>query len=426
MSLQPAPISMKGQIKTDIAVVGSGIAGFAAAIGAAETGARVVIVEAGSQLGGNATQANVGTVCGAFYSGHAGNLRPVGYDFTVSLVSLLCHQSGTVPLVQENGLVVVPYEWTALQNIMAQQLQERKIRVLTQARLIHTEKSDDNISRLIMAQANGQVEIKPNAVIDCSGNGAVSDLSGLEMIREKSYQAASQVFRVRAVQCPGEYQLEMAIKRAVARLTQANQWPESQPCLTVVPGSLRNQHVDLKLTMPDLITDDPLANESIRGRAHLCIQMLFPVLHDTVNYLYGSTIHSIFPQLGIRVVNRSKGGYVLTKEDVIEGKKFSDAVAVGTWPIEEWKYDGSVVLEFSESADGYDIPASCLRSAAMRNLHFAGKNISASTDAIGSARVMGTCMQTGYAVGRIASGHTPIEQQRIIRELNHALAQHRI
>ena len=116
----------------------------------------------------------------------------------------------------------------------------------------------------------------------------------------------------------------------------------------------------------------------------------------------------------------------MTREDVIGGRKFDDAIAIGTWPIEEWRYDGSVIMQFPESSDGYDIPASCLSSPMMQNLYFGGKNISADTDAIGSARVMGTCMQTGYASGKLSTGKTQHEQQRILDELKGELAQYRI
>ena len=413
-------------INTDLVVVGGGIAGFAAAIGASETGCEVVMIEKNNQLGGNATLANVGTVCGAFYRKRDERLNPVGYHFTVSTLLQLCDLSNTTPILQADGLIVVPYEWSMLHKIIDQKLEHGAVKLLTSTTLAGAEKQDKTIQRLTVVQEGKPIQITPMAVIDCSGNGIVSQLLGLQMLQEETYQAASQIFRVQNLESPGEYQLTMAIKRAIARLSHENQWAKNQQSLSVVPGSLRDDHVDLKLTLPDLITDDTTSNDAIRSLAHKRVNELFPMLKRTVGYLSASSIHSIFPQLGIRVMRRSRGKYVLTEKDVLTGKKFDDAIAVGTWPIEEWGYDGKVTLRFSDTPDGYDIPASCLKSSALENLYFAGKNISASTAAIGSARVMGTCLQTGYAAGRIASGKTSVQRHAIIQELNRELSENRI
>lgn len=48
----------------DVAVVGGGTAGCAAAAGAALTGARVVLIERNAYLGGEATHSGVGAFCG--------------------------------------------------------------------------------------------------------------------------------------------------------------------------------------------------------------------------------------------------------------------------------------------------------------------------------------------------------------------------
>ena len=148
-----APNSKSATIKTDIVVIGSGIGGFCAAVGAAEAGCDVVIVEARGQIGGNATQANVGTVCGAFYSGQHEAQHPVGYDFTVSLVVDLCARSGTTLMMQENGLTFAPYEWTVLQDMMLQQIHDKDINLLTGATLVNTESAGDKICRLTIALA---------------------------------------------------------------------------------------------------------------------------------------------------------------------------------------------------------------------------------------------------------------------------------
>ncbi len=56
----------------DVAVVGGGVSGVAAAIGAARCGAKTVLIERAGYLGGNATNASVTAFCGIYASGTQG------------------------------------------------------------------------------------------------------------------------------------------------------------------------------------------------------------------------------------------------------------------------------------------------------------------------------------------------------------------
>ena len=102
-------------------------------------------------------------------------------------------------------------------------------------------------------------------------------------------------------------------------------------------------------------------------------------------------------------------------------KRTSDGIAIGTWPIEEWSNNGELKMDYFEPDKGYSIPADCLISDSLHNLYFAGKNISATSRAIASARVIGTALQTGYAAGKMACGTNEDEREAIIRKLNDEL-----
>jgi hypothetical protein len=97
------------------------------------------------------------------------------------------------------------------------------------------------------------------------------------------------------------------------------------------------------------------------------------------------------------------GKYMLTSTDVLTARKFPDAVARCAWPIEQWGSNGKVQLRYPPKRAHYEIPARCLRAASIPNLFMAGKTISADIDAIASARVMGCCLATGAAAGKLAA-----------------------
>ncbi len=113
---------------------------------------------------------------------------------------------------------------------------------------------------------------------------------------------------------------------------------------------------------------------------------------------------------GSRESRRLMGKYVLTENDIRPETRTvrDDAVAYGGWPMDEHTAGGfaakgkipSVVRSFPGL---YSIPYGCYCSKNIRNLMMAGRDISASKLAMGSARVMGTCAVGGQAVGTAAA-----------------------
>ena len=93
----------------------------------------------------------------------------------------------------------------------------------------------------------------------------------------------------------------------------------------------------------------------------------------------------------------------MTGADVLAGRKFPDAVTRCAWPIEQWSADGVARFKYLPAGAHYEIPARSLRAAHVENLFMAGKTISADVDAIASARVMGCCLATGAAAGKLAA-----------------------
>jgi hypothetical protein len=97
------------------------------------------------------------------------------------------------------------------------------------------------------------------------------------------------------------------------------------------------------------------------------------------------------------------GEYILTAEDVIEGRKFEDGIAKGGHHID---IHGSGTYQQRMPVKGghsYDIPYGCLVPQSLANVLVAGRCLSSTREANGSARVMGQCMATGEAAGTAAA-----------------------
>ena len=106
---------------------------------------------------------------------------------------------------------------------------------------------------------------------------------------------------------------------------------------------------------------------------------------------------------GKRESRRYEGAYILNQRDLEEGHHFEDAVAFGGWTMDNHNPKGFKYMGYSshhiKPKVPYEIPFRCLYSAAVPNLMFAGRNISATHMAMSSTRVMATCSLMGQAVG---------------------------
>ncbi|MDG3007883.1 FAD-dependent oxidoreductase [Paludisphaera mucosa] len=112
---------------------------------------------------------------------------------------------------------------------------------------------------------------------------------------------------------------------------------------------------------------------------------------------------------GKRESRRIEGDHVLCQNDVMGfSPEFDDAVAIGGWGLDEHPasgFDDPEVPPFLsiKLAEVYNIPLRSLYSKDVANLFMAGRNASCSHVAFTSTRVMATCAVMGQAAGTAAA-----------------------
>jgi len=136
---------------------------------------------------------------------------------------------------------------------------------------------------------------------------------------------------------------------------------------------------------------------------------------------------------GKRESRRFEGEHILTQNDIETQRFFENAVAYGGWGFDDHPPDGFFDKErpsYHVAHKGlYNIPLRCLYSYKVKNLFFAGRNISTSHVANSSTRVMLTCGQIGEAVGAAAAtcalrGMVPsqlVRERNLMREVQQSL-----
>lgn len=388
---------------TDVVVLGGGSAGVAAAVAAARKGLKVVIIERNAFLGGKATAAEVGTVCGLYHFSKKEESTYIVNGFAKEFAEKLQAASKSTPLHAPEGVHYLPYNIDAFKDLCAELVRLHKIKVRYNAVLKHVTVEQHNI-RSVSIIANGvPVTISLKALIDCSGDSIISQAAHLPLIKSEHYQAAAQVFTMEGVAEQSEFKLGMILMKALRSAIDKELLGDFYDRVYVVQGSLKNNCVSLKIGIPIAVTYAPGNLEELKTVAHSLVVNLSEYLISNVDAFKDAHIKHIAPEVGIRVGQRSTGKYILMEEDILSCKKFENAVANGSWPMEVWEQNRRVNMRYFDLDDHYQIPADCLQSNSVNNLFFAGRNISATDGAIASARVMGTCLQTGYAAGCLAA-----------------------
>ena len=396
---------MKTVQHTDVVVVGGGAAGVAAAIAAARKGLQVMLIERNNYLGGKATAAEVGTVCGLYHFSKNETSTYIVKGFAKEFADTLQAESKSNPLHVPEGVHYLPYKVEAFKKICLELLNENKVAIYFNTVLEHVTVDEHQIKTVHIIAAGNPITIHLNTLIDCSGDSVISQAANLPLIKSEKYQAAAQVFTMQGVTEENEFKLGMIMMKALRLAIDNNELGDFYDRVYIVQGSLQNGMVNLKIGIPLAVTYAPGNLQELRTVALSFVENLAAFLITHVEDFKNACIHHIAPEVGIRIGQRSTGKYLLMEADVLNCKKFENAIANASWPIEIWEQNRRVKMRYFKLDDYYQIPSECLQSNSLNNLFFAGRNISATDGAIASARVMGICLQTGYAAGCLAAAN---------------------
>lgn len=394
---------MTTTLHTDVIVVGAGSAGVAATVSVSERGKQVLLIEKNSYLGGLATGAEVGTVCGLYAFSQNPVSQYVVDGFVKEFAEELKKRSATEPLHNNKSMHYLPYNVASYKELCHDLVANPNVNVLYDHTVISVEQQNKQITKVTVSDGETTVVINCQSVIDCSGNSIISQLLQLPVISSTSYQAAAQVFTLQGLTNISEAVLGMVLIREIKKGIEAGFLENYYDRISVVQGSVKNNQASFKIGIPIEVTHTQTNKLEIKNKAIDLVQTISNYLIKQSAVFTNASLLSYAPEVGYRVDCRGVGKYVLTEEDVLQCRKFNNAVANGSWPIEIWEQDKRVNMRYFKEDDYYQIPEECLISKEIPNLFFAGRTISADDMAIASARVMGICLQTGYSAGKIAS-----------------------
>ncbi len=393
------------QLEADVLVVGGGASGIAAAVAAARNGSSVVLLEKNAQFGGKATSAVVGTICGAHYRSSNPKSRYVTEGFAKEFCQAVSRKGKTEAIHHYQGdlhfLPYSPFPFALVADEIVQN--EPNIKVFHHSVITELRKLDGRIEQVTFLNYREETILKPKRVIDCTGESTVSILAEIPTAKQEYYQASAMVFSLENIKATTPVQLSLNIIRALKKTISENKLSEELDKVSIVPGSLTANNVMLKIALPYLIDNSPENKTRVEQLGRKAVQEVYECLSNRVSFLNDAHIGFVAPEVGTRTGQLSHGLETLTKNDVLSCARFANGIAKGCWPIEIWLPGKNVEMQFFDEDAHYEIPAGCLMSEHLENLYFAGRIISADQEAIASARVIGTCLSSGFAAGILAS-----------------------
>jgi hypothetical protein len=173
----------------------------------------------------------------------------------------------------------------------------------------------------------------------------------------------------------------------------------------VRPGGAADEvYVTLNVPRPEGAGYAPLDPEQLAAleqRARASALAVADFLRRNRPAFAGSRVVAWPRRIGVRETRRLVGSVVLSRDDVLGGRAHPDEVAVSTWPIELWHDHRRARFEYPERA--CSVPLGALLSRSHPRLGMAGRCLSASHEALGALRVVGTALATGEAIGIAAA-----------------------
>ncbi len=407
---------------TDIVVVGGGTTGPFAAISAGRRGKRVVMIERFGSLGGNLTLGLNTKPSGALLGGLpleiwnlARTVNGAGKDYMATT------KSGGVNIAS-------PCDPEMMKILLTKLCVEAGVQILFETVASKPIVENGAVTGVIIENKGGRQFISAKAVIDCSADGDIAAQANAPFVmgagdEDVTMQPASMYFTMSNVD-----NRRLADWAKTSDDIPARAIPELEKdldyglWLTGFNKTLKKFQADtgIELQRDNITLKTAAGIMYVNGTRVLGVDVFNPAefsmavvecyrqieavakcLQERVPGFERAKIMQIAPVLGVRETRHIRGEYVLTGEDVMNGKHFEDSIAADASALDIHDPKGADV-DFRGMVP-YEIPYRCLVPLEVEQLLVAGRCISADHDAHSRSRNMPACMATGQAAGIAAA-----------------------
>ena len=396
----------------DLCIVGGGLAGTIAALSAARNGAQVVLIQDRPMLGGNCSSEI--------------RMWPRGAK------GKYVRETGILAEFEEENIyrnpTLAPTLWDSV--LFGKVKAEKNITLLLNASCLDAECDGDSIKNVTAWQLTTYTWHKVSArfFADCSGDGILAPLTNANYrigreannefnetigpkVADHKTMGMSLLLQARETDHPVKF-----TPPEWANVYKTDEEFAIIPYLKSEHSGFREHTIETSgtnLWWMELGGEGPAILNTEETRDEL-IKVAFGIWDHIKNYGDHGCENWELEWVGFLPGKRESvryiGEHILTENDIMAGGKFEDIVAYGGWPLDDHNPKGFLAKNketdlsiMRKPPSPYGIPYRSLYSANIKNLFFAGRNISATHAAISSTRVMSTCALLGQAMGTAAA-----------------------
>ena len=379
-------------LDVDVLVVGGGSAGHVAAIQAGRLGAKTVLLERNSQLGGTTTTGGV-NFPGLFHAWGRQYISGIGWELvakTMKVDGKKLQDFSKVPKRHPEHQVRVNAHLYAL--LAEEACLEAGVSLAYYQFPQTVEKTSDGWLVSVVGQGV-QYQLRCRQIVDCTGSASVVGMLGFERMWSDVRQPGTQMvvftgFDQKVVQ-ENKTLIQKMYDEAIVegRLQKGDTWRGN--AMGPISGSSGSNHI----FGADSSTAATQTQTNLAGRKHVLRMLKFM---KTLPGGANATIDRMMNETASRETYRIKGETIVTVHDYTSGRIFDDALSYSFYPIDLHDEHG-VKPKPLPHGKVPTIPRSALIPKGSKNIMVAGRCLSSDRLANSAARVQASSMGMGQA-----------------------------
>ena len=387
--------------KYDVAVIGGGFAGFAAAVSAARSGASVIIIEKGNALGGAAINNLVNPFMPYFTTVDGKKFDLSRGIFTEIRKKLKAKRDEAVAVT---SLGEISFLEEDLKYILNETALEAGVEILFHAYLTGVNKNGSKIESVKFATVGGEIAITADYFVDATGDAQLSFLAGcptrLGREPDSLCQPMTLCFRVGNADTEKFFKSHKRLNEEYAKARETGEITNPRHNVLVFKTPIKNV---LHFNTTRIVLKNPTDAFDVTAaeiEARRQVYEIYDFMKKHADGLEESFLMMTAPEIGVRESRMIVGEYVLTEKECKDCVKFEDGIAACNYDIDIHNPEGSGTSHYYFGpGEYYTIPYRALIPKGVDNMLVAGRCISSDHGAQASYRIMPTVTTLGEAAG---------------------------